>query len=406
MTDDQPHDQDELSELLTVELHRRADGMHGSLGFDEVRGQARSIRRRRAAAGLVGVAAAVAIIVPTALVASRSDRSQEPLPAAQSSTVSASQTSAPSETVDPNPHRLDVSDLPTGAPPAILLVSDALTAGLFQLAQVGDATIRVSDNGVVVTEADGSTDGPFGSDSGVVRNEQGTVAAWVTANGEVMAWQDGQSEPLVLATVDLAGPRVAAVTGFDCRPGGRCSVWLSGSDPTSYELVSVQVDQDGTTSPVDSGPGVGLLIVRDVTEGGTMLGTTRLTIDGSCSALVDGPGSPEALRFTTCRHQLDAFSASGRYVLASEPYHSGIGSGVIAFYDAETGEPTAFRIADQQGLAYYTSATWEDDTHALFTAYQDGRWSVVRLSVDGSMEYAVAPVAGDGTAGPFVLETR
>jgi hypothetical protein len=39
--------------------------------------------------------------------------------------------------------------------------------------------------------------------------------------------------------------------------------------------------------------------------------------------------------------------------------------------------------------------------------YQDGEWAVVRLGVDGSMEYAVAPRRGSSDVrSPFQLQTR
>ena len=64
-------------------------------------------------------------------------------------------------------------------------------------------------------------------------------------------------------------------------------------------------------------------------------------------------------------------------------------------------------IADRQDSAFYGQAVWEDDGHVLFTAYQDGQWSIVRMGVDGAMEYAVPPTsAGDELNAPFVLETR
>jgi hypothetical protein len=39
--------------------------------------------------------------------------------------------------------------------------------------------------------------------------------------------------------------------------------------------------------------------------------------------------------------------------------------------------------------------------------YQDGQWAVVRLGVDGSMEYAVGPRRGSmDDRSPFQLQTR
>ena len=38
---------------------------------------------------------------------------------------------------------------------------------------------------------------------------------------------------------------------------------------------------------------------------------------------------------------------------------------------------------------------WEDETHALLSVFQDGTWSMVRMDVDGAMEFAVAPQKGN-----------
>ena len=43
----------------------------------------------------------------------------------------------------------------------------------------------------------------------------------------------------------------------------------------------------------------------------------------------------------------------------------------------------------------------------LVVTYSDGEWAVVRLGVDGSMEYAVPPRRGSSDLrSPFRLQTR
>jgi len=59
------HD-DDLTTQLTRSLADRSDVMSGtSFGLAEVKGRARSLRRRRMATAVVGAAAAVAVIIPT-----------------------------------------------------------------------------------------------------------------------------------------------------------------------------------------------------------------------------------------------------------------------------------------------------------------------------------------------------
>ena len=78
----------DLDNELSQALRRRAESMHGTpLAFDDVRGKATSIRRRRRVASGLAVAAAVAVIVPTALIASKGSNSDGPLPATQPPTV-------------------------------------------------------------------------------------------------------------------------------------------------------------------------------------------------------------------------------------------------------------------------------------------------------------------------------
>ncbi len=55
-------------------------------------------------------------------------------------------------------------------------------------------------------------------------------------------------------------------------------------------------------------------------------------------------------------------------------------------------------------MVTYNDAVWEDETHVLFTRYQDGKWSIVRMDVNGALEYAIAPQKGDDVA-PWRFKT-
>ena len=72
---------DDLTTDLGRELHGRSDAMHGSsLALADVQRRARSIRRRRTATAVGGAVAAVALIVPTAALASHQGHRTAPLP--------------------------------------------------------------------------------------------------------------------------------------------------------------------------------------------------------------------------------------------------------------------------------------------------------------------------------------
>ena len=408
MTHPSSGEHDELGTELTRELHRRTDTMIGArpgapLSFDDVRAKATTIRRRRRVATGLGVAAAIAVIVPTAIFATRGGPSTvqpaSPLPTAGTpSPDSPTPTSTSTPVMGDKPHVLDVRGLPTGAPPAIpWLVSGDQSPLPSSFVEVSGATVRSLPQGVEVL-ANGRTFGPYPSDSPVARNIQGTIAGWVTTDGDLMVWQVGQSQPLTIGHTDLAGTQLEAITGNDCTTGD-CKLWIRGSTLPSGDQESQAIDGNGTVTLADHDGRI--IAVRDADESGRVLGSTEIGDGTSCSALLDASTTV----FSTCAYQLDSFSPSGDYVLASEAYHDGASSGTIAVF-ATAGDRMAYRVRTNQHTAGYWQAVWEDDTHVLFTAIQDGTWSIVRMGVDGSLEYAVPPVAGDPYQSPFVLESR
>ena len=97
-----------------------------------------------------------------------------------------------------------------------------------------------------------------------------------------------------------------------------------------------------------------------------------------------------------------SFSPDGRLILADPAYHDGIGNGVIAMYDL-SGDLLFSLRSTARAQSFYPEAQWEDATHVLAPVYQDGKWALVRFASDGSMEYAVPPVAGSDVDTPYVL---
>jgi hypothetical protein len=396
----------DLDDQLNRTLREHADGVHGApLTFDDVRGRATSIRRRRRLASGLGVAAAIAVIVPTAMFATNGNDSS-PQPATALPTVTDTNTPSPTSSSTPvmgsDPHALDVTGLPTGAPPAVPLV----TGGALALASTAEASVRWMPEEGVVVEAGGRTFGPYPSSSGLALNEARTAIAWATDDGEVMTWQDGSPEPNTLPSPGLQGMRVVAVTGDGCVNGtsaGDCLVYVSGSDQDGVQK-SVAIGR-GTMSPVD--PDGSIIGVRDANEAGRVLGITEVddTRPGTCSVVVDPAQSGSRPLLDTCDYALDEFSPDGSYVLASDTYGDGIGSGTIAVFETD-GDRLSYRNNhSSQDIRFYNSAVWEDDTHVLFTLFQDGRWSMVRMAVDGAMELAIAPQPGEAEEVPWHFET-
>ena len=153
----------DLDDQLNRTLREHADGVHGApLAFDDVRGKATSIRRRRRLASGLGVAAAIAVIVPTAMFATNGNDSS-PQPATALPTVTDTNTPSPTSTpvMGSDPHALDVTGLPTGAPPAVLLITD----GDYALARPVRPCAWTPE-GVIVSRRTGHTFGPYPSSWG------------------------------------------------------------------------------------------------------------------------------------------------------------------------------------------------------------------------------------------------
>ena len=391
-----------LDDELSQTLRRRADTMGSApLAFDDVRGKAVSIRRRRRIASGLGVAAAIAVIVPTAMFATKGTTSDGPLPVTQPTLVTDSADPTPTSTpVMGKPHALDVRDLPTGAPPQIDYRDDAAKDDIRAYVSVGTDAVVMSGEKVTITGDDGTTHGPYDASS-LARTADGSAAAWVGLDGTVMLWRPGADEPVALGDSGLQGALIQALTG-DCTEGGTCEAWVSGGQGPEATATSVRVDQDGGVSPAD--PSGTVSLVKDVTASGQLVGVSERRDYESCSSLVS-LAAPDASTWKTCKNTLDTFSPSGAYVAASDSFHSGDLNGAIAIYDTATGKATASRVALAGGSAFYAYFVWEDDSHVLFSAYQDEKWSIVRMGVDGAMEYAVPPAAlGDNLSRPFVFE--
>ncbi len=148
----------------------------------------------------------------------------------------------------------------------------------------------------------------------------------------------------------------------------------------------------------------GYLTVSDISQAGVTIGLTKITDVDSCSKVL---GGGEFAGWSTCKNQLTSFSTEGGLVLATPTYYDGLGPTSIAMYAASGGPRLFERQSDAKHQAFYAQPgpAWEDDKHVLASVFQDGRWALVRIAADGSMEYAVQPVAGGNVANPYVLAT-
>ncbi len=139
--------------------------------------------------------------------------------------------------------------------------------------------------------------------------------------------------------------------------------------------------------------------VTDADARGRVVGLTAR--DTSCSGLLV---RARRLAWTTCEHELLAFAPDGRRILAADDEYD---VDDIAVY-AQDGEllvswdlPSRYRAGAERRLG---DVAWEDPTHVLATAFEGGRWMVLRLGLDGSVERASARLAGTVDFPRFQLE--
>jgi hypothetical protein len=403
---------DDLTRTLSEELDERAHAMDGStLHLADVRGRARSIRRRRTATAVAGVAATVAVIVPVATLATHSGGRPEPAPATQSVIP----TTAPTTPASGQPARgvLDVSDLPTGEAPTIDFVSDgvfhfhdggsgavktryapSLFAALDDGARVWQTTDEQGNAYIEIQDSDGTFHEPVRSDYGLKANHEHNTAAWVDTGGQVMVWSGRATQPRPLGDPIPGGHdiRVAAVESQDCTQF--CTVYVNGPADGAQIWRPYVVTDDGTEVYRDGG----LVMVDDVASGLTV-GKSEVTDVSSCSELF---GGGEFQGFRTCKAQFESFSPDASSVLGYLPYFDGLGSTSISMWDVN-GQKLFERQSGAQQQAVVADAQWEDDSHVIAAVFQENKWSLVRIATDGTMEYAVPPIPGHDVDNPFML---
>lgn len=412
-----PHE----DEVLARALRGQVDGLtEAPLTVDDIAGKARRIRRNRRIAGVVGGVAVAAMALPAGLMSgSVLDRSDAPPVLTQG--PSPTQAVEPTDTTEPSPlpasRPLDVSDLETGAPPALAYatvpadgsegtlhtrdgrevqlpgsVSHFAPLDWTTLVQVWDATANeellylMADNGDLVE--------PWPLDGGFAVSAGGNVAAWTDPDGEVhVTMSSGEGGVRALATVPGAPFRTAGVLGEDCREGS-----------TDCTVIVVSLARQARTYAVTAEGVAEVTSVRGATTGSDELvgGVVSTSDTGTCSRLLRD--LTEQL-WRTCDHRLTDFAPDGAHLIGLPAYADGLGPTELAILDATDGSPVQSWIGTR-GSATYFDEVWEDDAHVLVVTYQRGEWAVVRLGLDGSMEYAIAPEPGEDLQRPILLEAR
>lgn len=380
---------DELTRALGRELHDQVDDLHGSpLVLGDVQGRAASIRRHRRLAAGAGLAAAVAIIVPAAMLAG--------VGADRAGTVPGVATNGPSH--GPATHTaLTLDGLPRGDAPGI----EYFTPDGVVLPDVGPVEQDTNWQGLVRSEADGGwlAYGPardevrylsteFGDQGGSSAGSDGFVTdadrAWVSWTAQ----ERGGQTLLLHSTTDAGRGRA---WGFPAQPPVSPVGILDGervvfetTDQRNGDVTVAIAEPDGSISPFAD-----VLGAAAVSPDGLVSVLTRPQGDlGACFGIVDAALDPTTVVWETCERSLGGFSPDGRHVLAGPAYLDGVGDREVAVLDARTHALVADFDQPRDGQLIVGQHGWESDDAVLAVASEGPRQTVLRLGVDGTLEQA------------------
>ncbi|PUA81788.1 hypothetical protein [Nocardioides currus] len=312
----------------------------------------------------------------------------------------------------------DVSDLSTGAPPKLVWseTTDGTTSTVHGPA--GDTTVQgdvaalapMGSGFVVQTVKGGRTttrwvgaDGSPGRSSwrsgfGLATSPDGEAVAFTTRRGGVRAIDEDGDRVLRMPSVpskELATP--VYVSSGDCKEdetSNGCAILVN----STRRLESWVVSSHGIVD-ITGFKAVG------TARGRWAGGIVQATDTGTCSVMRRNLKN----RWRTCDNQLSDISPDQRRVLGTPAFADGFGPTTLDVLDLRTGRVMTTWRSSRKVTTTYFDQVWEDATHVLVVTYHDEAFAVVRLDVtDGSMEYAVEPVADtDGDMeSPFHLQTR
>jgi hypothetical protein len=266
--------------------------------------------------------------------------------------------------------------------------------GVFGIAatEVGPQLQRIDAHGRIVRKR-------FLTHFGLAISPDHSIVSWLDNRRRPHDLEGGGTREFTLPRVPK-GDEVGAVSGVKtCKEqapeGGGCTIFVNAARnhgvfvSTSHGIV----DRIGP-----------MLNVSDVSQQGRVTGlVSRATASKPACWGVFGPGGHRAWR--TCRYSLDAFSNDGLRVLGE--HHQTTWDSISRFaifrHDGSIARAYTFRPGPRRSL---NRLTWEDATHLLGVLRVGGSWSIVRIGVDGTVDYAVPPVAAVNEFTPFSLPIR
>jgi hypothetical protein len=378
-------------ERLGRTLREQADGIDDRpLTLGDVRGRARQIRRRRAAAVAGGLALVAAVVLPVALLSGADGDSSDPDPAKPS----------PTRAVDP--HDTGVPTLQDG----VIIYADGPRIPLpGELRQTADGFAVLGTDRYVVTSPapDGEREATlvdqagrqvdrFPLYSGITAAPDRTSVAWISADQTLHLLLAGSDAPSILDLGDVRPTQTTAITG-DCADVCTIAVrTATGGDLGG----TVMVTSEGE---VTDGP-AGVPAVAAISPNGSLIaGFDSVDEDGIhlCGGMYDvGVGD---YVWDGCEDNVFQFSPDGALVATS--FGEGLGPRAVRIRDAHSGttlaEVTGSRVA---------STAWEDATHLLAVVVEDdGSTSLQRIGLDGPSETVLDgfTTSGDDLPPPIIL---
>jgi hypothetical protein len=389
-----PHGND-LERELGRQLHEQVDHRHDApLDLGDVRGRAGRIRRNRRVAVGAGVAAALAVIVPTAVLAGGGlNRSQEPDPVRP-----------PAEERVAVHTTLTMDGVPRGDAPGI----EDFTADGVVLPDDGLVEQDTRWQALIPSERDGGWIA-FGPGRGEVRylseefedvgGSDAGDALVASADRSYVAWTASKpgAQTLVLhATTESGTDRswdfAAAAPVEPVGVLGDDRVVFQTTNQRTGKVTVGIAEPDGSTS--------GFADVVDavaVSADGLVSVVTRINPDDSaCFGIVDTAADPRAVVWETCGNSLGVFSPDGRYVAAGPAYLDGLGDGSLAILDARTGSELATFDQSRKGRLALVHVAWESDDTLVALAVEGSRNALLRFGVDGTLELATDVVKQSG----------
>ena len=387
---------DELQQRVGRELRDHADHLPPvSFGLDAVKGRAGRIRRNRRIAAGVAVAAAFAVVVPTAVTVGGALQSERTI---QPASPEPSPTQVTRTTLTLDAQRGDTPEVEYFTPDGVVLPGQGLQpldvsyqALVPSEADGGWIAMEPDRQGISYLNEDFEPQGGSSATESLVTTPDRAWVAWVAPEpGAQTLVVHSTTDPESGMTWDLPESPVALPVGFIAEdrvvyqtmdPQGRAELFIAEPDGSTTKL-------PGYVGVESADPTSGLIAVQ-----------TKANEDASgCFGVVDPDVSLTEPVWETCAHSLGGFSPDGRLVMASSSYQSGLGPSYIDVLDAETGAVVAEFRQDRKAQIALVMPVWESSESIVTVAVEGEVTTMLRLGLDGSVEEVVDRVRGEAFA--------